>query len=299
MTFNEEARAWLEQLIGQPVRSVQKLKGATSSSVYMVRTGRRPARRFVLRVLDNAEWLKAEPDLAEHEAAALNAASAAGLPAPALVGYARVDVGFGAPAVLMTFLEGSVDLRPSDPQTWLDRLAGQLAAIHRCRVGHFPWRFKSWVDRRRLEPPPWSADRRLWEEAIAMLLGSPPDCPSVFLHRDYHPTNVLWQNGSISGIVDWINACLGPAGADVAHCRTNLALMYGPEVADRFLDRYMRAAGGFTYRPYWDVDGILGGCLPQPGFYRPWREFGLGEIGARELQGRTEQYLRAVMARAG
>jgi hypothetical protein len=41
--------------------------------------------RFVLRVLDNHEWLAEEPDLAAHEAAALEEAQKAGLRAPSLV----------------------------------------------------------------------------------------------------------------------------------------------------------------------------------------------------------------------
>jgi hypothetical protein len=32
--------------------------------------------------------------------------------------------------------------------------------------------------------------------------------------------NVLWEENGISGIADWINACMGPIGIDVAHCWT-------------------------------------------------------------------------------
>ena len=73
----------------------------------------------MLRVLDNREWLAAEPDLASHEAAALDEAQRAGLPAPRLVAYADDDVGFGAPVVLMSFIAGAVELRPADFPGWL------------------------------------------------------------------------------------------------------------------------------------------------------------------------------------
>ena len=56
----------------------------------------------------------AEPDLASHEAAALDEAERAGLPAPRLVAYADNDVGFGAPVVLMSFIEGRIELQPRD-----------------------------------------------------------------------------------------------------------------------------------------------------------------------------------------
>jgi aminoglycoside/choline kinase family phosphotransferase len=93
-------------------------------------------------------------------------------------------------------------------------------------------------------------------------------------HRDYHPVNVLWQNGEVSGVVDWVNACLGPAGADVAHCRANLAQMFGVGVAEEFLQAYLERAGG-EYNPFWDVDSVLNMSWPQPRFYLPWNEFGL------------------------
>ena len=232
----------------------------------------------MLRVLDNREWLAAEPDLASHEAAALDEAQRAGLPAPRLVAYADDDVGFGAPVVLMSFLDGSVDLRPADFQGWLRALAAQLAAIHRRPADGFPWRFRSWVNRAALVTPAWSAVPRLWERAIEFWLRTEPESRAVFIHRDYHPTNVLWREGAVSGVVDWINACRGPAGVDVAHCRTNLAGMYGPAAADEFLAAYRDAADGFTYDPYWDLDSLLDMCLAGPSYYPPWQEFGLGAI---------------------
>lgn len=93
-------------------------------------------------------------------------------------------------------------------------------------------------------PPRWSRKRRLWERAIDFALTTRPRIHEVFIHRDFHPTNVLWHRGAVSAVVDWVNACRGPAGVDVAHCRTNLALMYGAEVADRFLRAYMNMSEG-------------------------------------------------------
>ena len=139
--FSETALDWLGRAVGAAHGSltIVPMGGSTSSSLFRVeRTGAPAAERFVLRVLDNREWLAAEPDLASHEAAALDEAQRAGLPAPRLVAYADDDVGFGAPVVLMSFLDGSVDLRPADFQGWLRTLAAQLAAIHRHPADGFP-----------------------------------------------------------------------------------------------------------------------------------------------------------------
>ena len=123
-----------------------------------------------------------------------------------------------------------------------------------------------------------------------------PDVPSVFIHRDYHPTNVLWEDGVVSGVVDWVNACRGPAGVDVAHCRTNLAKMYGPAAAERFLVAYCRAAPDYVHYPYWDVDSLLDTSLPEPHFYPPWQDFGLPVIAGDLLRWRVEEHLAAVLA---
>jgi aminoglycoside phosphotransferase (APT) family kinase protein len=300
MTLSEGAYGWLRRSIGESARRLEivRKKGSTSSSVFLVEcAGGRTSQRFVLRVLDNREWLTDEPDLAAHEAAALEEAERAGLMAPRLIAYASDDVGFGAPVVLMSFIEGEIELRPSSFPRWLGDLASQLASIHRHAADAFPWRFRSWVNRAILAPPEWSTVPRVWERAIELLLGAEPNSRPVFIHRDYHPTNVLWRAGAISGVVDWINACRGPAGVDVAHCRTNLAQMFGLDTADQFLDAYLEVADGIEYDPYWDVDSVLDMCIPQPTFYEPWQQFGLDIIAPEELRRRIEMYLERVIAR--
>ena len=307
-TFSDDALAWLGREIGVAGRGldVVQMQGSTSSSLFLIENPRGAApQRYVLRVLDNREWLAEEPDLASHEAAALDEAQRAGLPAPRLVAHTSDDVGFGAPVVLMTFVEGRIELRPPDFQDWLHGLAGQLAEIHRHPADGFPWRYRSWVNRAALAPPPWSTAPHVWERAIELWLNvgqvgnlSYAEVRTVFIHRDYHPTNVLWRGGAVSGVVDWINVCRGPAGVDVAHCRTNLAQMHGPEAADRFLDAYLNVADGFVYDPYWDVDSVLDMCLPQPSFYAPWQQFGLDMIAPELNRRRVDTYLERVMIRS-
>jgi thiamine kinase-like enzyme len=78
----------------------------------------------------------------------------------------------------------------------------------------------------------------------------------VLVHRDFHPGNVLWRRGAVSGVVDWQAACTGPAAADVAHCRVNL-LTIGTDAADRFTALWQHAAGA-THHPWADVVTIIG-----------------------------------------
>lgn len=298
MTFAPEAYTWLARAVDAipSALDLARLPGATSSSLFLVQCRRGDkVQRFVLRVLDNPAWLANEPDLAAHEAAALNEAQKAGLAAPRLVAFAADDVGFGAPAVLMSFIEGRIDLTPVNFQAWLAGLARALASIHQHPGRGFAWRFRSWVNRPLLAPPPWTTIPGAWERAIEQVCGPEPAAPPVFIHRDYHPTNVLWQGGEVSGVVDWINACQGPAGVDVAHCRINLAAMYGPAAADQFLAAYRTADPGFAYDPYWDLDSLLDMCLPEPLFYPPWQDFGLDLLSPELLASRVDAYLESVV----
>jgi aminoglycoside phosphotransferase (APT) family kinase protein len=300
MTFSMDAREWLARSIGTATRDLDigPLKGATSASVFLVQCSRgTKPREFVLRVLDNQEWLAEEPDLAAHEAAALEEARKAGLRAPSLVAYSSDDIGFGAPVVLMSFIAGTIELRPSNFQSWLAGLAGELAAIHRHTAPAFAWRYRSWVEKSTLAPPAWTTIPRAWERAIELVRRAEPAAHVAFIHRDYHPANVLWHQGVVSGVVDWINACQGPSGVDVAHCRTNLAQMFGPTAADQFLETYLEVADGFTYNPYWDLDSVLDVCMPQPTFYPPWQDFGLRRLTPEVLKRRVDAHLERVLMR--
>src|SRR5262245_34445970 len=102
MFFSPSVYDWLSHHTAIPASAlvVKRMSGSTSSSVYAVRAGSEHAPRFVLRILDNAEWLAEEPDLSAHEAAALMEAEHAGLRAPRLVAHASEDAGFGMPMLL-------------------------------------------------------------------------------------------------------------------------------------------------------------------------------------------------------
>jgi hypothetical protein len=99
----------------------------------------------------------------------------------------------------------------------------------------------------------------VWERAVELFHRPVPDGAdqAVFLHRDFHPGNVLWRRGTVTGVVDWASASVGPAWVDVGHCRGNL-FAYGLEAADRFTRMWQRHSGQ-PYHPVADVVTIIGG----------------------------------------
>ena len=292
---------WIEKFIGSgaKVSSLVPLIGATSSAVYGVEVSAQTGSlSLVLRLFDNAEWLAEEPELARHEAWGLNTAAKAETPTPELVAFDETGEECGLPAVLMTRREGCVELQPGNSAPWLQEMAEAIASVHRLEVEEAEWRYFSYNDAASLSVPEWSAHPENWARAIEIVQRPEPICPQRFIHRDYHPNNVLWAAGKVSGIVDWPNACLGPVGIDVAWCRQNLAQLHGAETADAFLKAYQTASGsGFAYDPYWDLRGCVEFLPGPPGVYPGWTAQGVSHLTLKIVRERLENYLASILAR--
>ena len=127
--------------------------------------------------------------------------------------------------------------------------------------------------------PTWADDPGLWERAIEVVRHSPPATPEAFIHRDYHPWNVVWEDG-VTAVVDWSQAAVGPAPMDAAHCRANLALGFDIETAEAYRERW-EAVTGLDHHPYWDIVT----CID---FTPDWRPSDRGN-------GRLESWLRHLL----
>jgi aminoglycoside phosphotransferase (APT) family kinase protein len=249
-----QALTWAGARLGGRVTSARALRGGMSSAVHLI-TVERPAggtdravlRRYVRHDPD-------EPDAAAREARALRLAGRIDVPTPALLAVDPDGTQAGVPAVLMTRLPGRVDWWPSDLDRWLTRLAGLLPPIHGAPHQGAPT-FAPYPPHSG-QPPGWARYPEVWERAVELVRGPVPDLPAVLLHRDFHPGNVLWRRGRVTGVVDWLGACAGPASADVGHCRVNL-LTLGAGVAGRFTALWERVSGT-AYHPWGDLVTIVG-----------------------------------------
>src|SRR5690625_7764916 len=112
--------------------------------------------------------------------------------------------------------------------------------IHKITADSFPWAYYSYHDVDTIEIPTWSTVPHIWERAIEIVRGPRPVTTPCLIHRDYHPTNVLWTDGVVSGDVDWVNDCRDYAGFDVGHCRYNLAMFFSVSSSYNFLISYHR-----------------------------------------------------------
>lgn len=299
MTLSHNARRWIEDATGGRVASVAVLPGATSSALHSVVVESNDQRRsLVLRRFTNRDWVRREPDVAVREAASLQHAKSARLPVPELVATDRDGSYCGVPATLVTLMQGEVVLQPANRGEWLDGLAGAAARIHRVDAAGFRWSYRRYNEGVSLAVPGWSKQPAAWKRAIEVVHGAAPSFRSCFVHRDYHPSNVLWSNGGVSGVVDWVNGCRGPAGIDVAWCRHNLASLHEVSAADDFLAAYIAAAGSdFQYDPYWDLMSVVELLPGPPSMYEGWRAAGMSNISNTIMRERVDLYVASVIAR--
>jgi aminoglycoside phosphotransferase (APT) family kinase protein len=196
--------------------------------------------------------------LAFGEARGLTAAEQSGVPAPRLLAIDADGARTGAPAVAMTRLRGEVCARPAGPLTeWLEGMAETLLRIAGAPRPTVPLpAVESWrepVDRD--APPDWFGDGAIWRAAVDRLDAGLDAGGDGFIHRDYHPLNILWDGGTVSGVIDWVNASDGPIELDVSRCRVNIALVAGAGAADEFLV----ACGeiGRDYDRAWDLETVF------------------------------------------
>ena len=236
--------------MGATVVAAAPVPEATTVEIHCIEVARGiDVRRLVLRRYAVPEYLAEWVERPAHEATVLERLAATPVPAPTLVAVDPNGDGCDVPAVLMSAIPGAVDQDAAASAVGCPAMAVALVRIHGVDPGDgVARRYLPFHAGHDVSIPAWAADRGPWREAISLPL---PPGVAGFIHRDFHPGNILWDGDALRGVVDWGEACRGPAGVDVGHCRVNLALGHGPEAADRFATAYERAGG--AYDPAWDV----------------------------------------------
>jgi aminoglycoside phosphotransferase (APT) family kinase protein len=145
----------------------------------------------------------------------------------------------------MARIEGREHWKPPS----IERLAALAPRIHAVRAPRSFRAYRPYHDLETAEPPPWSSQPKLWERAYAVAEAATVDRASAtFIHRDHHAGNVMWSYGRVSGVIDWVEACIGPPAVDFARARINLAAQLGIAAARKYAK-----CDGIEVDPVWDV----------------------------------------------
>ncbi|WP_425543952.1 alpha/beta fold hydrolase [Streptomyces crystallinus] len=328
----ELTRRWVEKSLprGERVRDAVALRGGWTSQMRLVRTegsdgllddgllkkgGGTPsqedgvraepataARELVLRSFAKPFYRRHAHGLLAREADVLGLLAGTDVPAPVLVAVDPRGEHCDHPSLLMTRLEGAVRLDEEDLERRIGLLAAQLLDIHRVRVPEAdrPREYEAWTSADRVRVPEGTDRPDVWRRAVDVIRQPPPPYEGCFLHRDFHPGNVLFSGAGeelrISGVVDWVETSWGPAALDVAHCSTALALLHGAGAAREFVARY-RAGGGRLDGGllHWQLLDALAYAPDAEKVAAPWRELGRTDLTPEVLGGRLEEYIASLL----
>ncbi|MEU9348469.1 aminoglycoside phosphotransferase family protein [Streptomyces sp. NPDC048278] len=306
------ALAWVGRHLaaGERVVATGALHGGITAEMRRLTIGTRDGdtRDLVLRTFVDPSFVTLAEDLLHREAGALALLAGTGVPAPGPVAVDATAAHCEYPSLLMTHLPGRTVLDDRGLEARVPLLARQLVAIHALRPARRPREYRAWTTADAVVPPD-GADAAAWAAATDVIREPPPPYEGRFLHRDFHPGNVLFDvplglaGPRITGVVDWVQTCWGPADLDVAHCSTNLAMLHGPAWGLRFAEAYEEAGGvpaaTARERLYWRLLDALGFAGQVRWVARPWQEAGRTELTTRTVEGRLDAYVAALLDTLG
>jgi aminoglycoside phosphotransferase (APT) family kinase protein len=302
-------RAWIERSVGEgaQVVSAARLIGGWTSDMRLVRVRAADAERLlVLRSFSKPFFLRHAEGLLSREARVLAQLDGEAIPVARVIAVDARGEHCAYPSLLRTHLAGAIRLEDDGAAERSALLAEMLVKIHRFAVPAEarPRNYQIWTPPQFVRAPEATAQPDLWARAIEIARRPTPPHESCFLHRDYHPGNVLFAHGEsprITGVVDWVETSWGPADLDVAHCSTALALLHGPEFGLRFADLY-RDAGGVlaadaaTRLHFYLLDALHYAPDPEK-LATPWREAGRTDLAPELLAERIERYVQMLLER--
>ncbi|CAL9418774.1 phosphotransferase family protein [Streptomyces sp. enrichment culture] len=320
----QAARSWVERQLadGERLVGVAPLRGGWTSEMRRLDVDGPGGRRsLVLRSFVKPFFVRHAEGLLCREAGVLRLLGRTGVPAAVLVAVDPVAEHCEHPSLLMSLLPGTVRLDDEGAGRRAGLLARQLLDVHRVAVAgaERPRPYQAWTSPERVTPPAGTARPELWARAVDVIRRDPPAYEGRFLHRDFHPCNVLFSDGDggsgrgaavgggtglwVSGVVDWVETSWGPADLDVAHCSTTLALLHGVPLGMAFADLYEAAGGTLADDPadhlYWRLLDALGYAPDAERVAAGWRELGRADLTPTVLAGRLEAYVQALLERYG
>lgn len=303
-------RAWVEPALseGEHIEGVVRLVGGITSEMRRLDLrGPDGGRSLVLRSFVLPFFRRHAEGLLTREATVLRLLDGTGVPAPALVAVDATARSCDHPSLLMSLMPGTVRLDTEGAGHRAELLAQQLLRIHRLEMSpeQRPRPYQAWVTPDGVSPPAATVRPDLWHRAADVIRREPPPHRSCFLHRDFHPGNVLFtgtdEDPRISGVVDWVETSWGPADLDVAHCSTNIALLHGVPAGMRFADQYAAAGGTLaedsSAHLYWRLLDALAFGRETDRVAVPWRELGRTDLTPGVVAARLEEYIAALLDR--
>ena len=205
---------------------------------------------------------------AQNEFRLLQLTQSLGLPTPTPYHLDQSGKIFDTPCLVIEYIEGKMNLCPSNLADYLRQLAIHLAQIHSIDCAKHDFSFlpeRAVKCAETLGPPPATLNEDFNERRIraAMAAASPLSQRNVpvLLHGDFWPGNTLWQADRLTAVIDWEDAKLGDPLIDLAISRLDIGWIFGIDAMNTFTRHYQtyQATMPIDYAdlPYWDLCAAL------------------------------------------
>lgn len=267
------------------VESVRRLAGGTHADTHLIRLSN-PVLDVVLREFPVGDAAAGKEAHVLRELDGLD-----GL-IPRLLA-SEVDAAAVRPWLLISRLAGRADITPRDPESWAAQLGVALARLHAAPPSRLAGLHgvleRPGASRANLAGPAAEVVNESWALICA--------APTVLTHHDFWSGNVVWDDGVLTGVVDWSGGGTGPAGLDVGWCRLDLYLLFDEHIADTFLAAYQAATGTITESSLWDLWSVARSFNIIESWEPNYQPLGRPDLTAAELRRRHTEWTALLTAR--
>jgi aminoglycoside phosphotransferase (APT) family kinase protein len=253
----EVVRALLEAIAPESTLSaIHPIEGDFDNSAYMVEAHSATGSPMHIVIKSYAEYGMECSEKARLEFKALEWLRDHSVPVPDPLYLDENGTLLGTPSIVTSCVPGEHIIVPSDPPSdplkWARAMGGMLAKIHSVPCDAEAQRLlldanseALWFLRSGSVPDYMNAypgGAEIWQTVHDLL----PDIHQVqptLVHLDYWPGNILWDQGQITGIIDWEEAAYGDPAIDVAYCRMDMFTSGMEQAADELLVAYEAEMG--------------------------------------------------------
>ena len=224
--------------------------------------------RFVVRQ-HGEHGLRNNAGIADIEFALLRLLEQAEVPAQRPIFLDKLHEFSSNPLLVISYVDGSIDVAPADERSVCDQLATYLARLHAITAATYDLTFLPEIDARlghMLDSI--STEGLLSPTLVTLRTALAPIWPPtqshipVVLHGDFWPGNLLWHGGQLAAAIDWEDAAAGNPLFDVASTRLELLWLFGEDAKNFFTDRYLSlTALDPAGLPFWDLCAAIDPAL--------------------------------------
>jgi len=243
-----------------------ELKGGISARVMALEIEQPDShtKKMIVRQYGDVD-LKHNPQVAADEFKLLQLLQSVGVAAPMPYHLDQSGEIFSTPYLVIEYIEGETGFASSDVTDLIFQLATHLSRIHAVDCSHLdvsflPQQEQRFAEKLRERPTNMieSCDERQIRDILEAVWPLPQRNPSVLLHGDFWPGNIVWKDGQLAAVIDWENAALGDPLADVANSRREILWAFGIDGMRSFTHQYQALTTiDFTHLPYWDLCAAL------------------------------------------